>query len=147
MLATALMLLACAMPAIVFAQAQDIHTTIRAVLQSDPRTSALTEQEVEAIVAALEDAATERGIEANDILWRPEADYGASLITSVETVPSDCSANDALCALNAAFGFSGSDRTIPILLGFSSAALLILIAVLIEIHRMQKKKQRAKVVA
>lgn len=115
------MVLLFSLPIISSAQvADDLHETVRAAILADPRTSLMSEAEIEEMVVALTEEATVQGITSADIAWRPQEAKEAES-TGCENVP------EFLCALNRAFGFDGSDAKIPIGLGVSSALLLFLI--------------------
>lgn len=104
----------------------DLEATVRAAILSDPRTAQMSEAEIDAMVAALAAEAETQGVTSEDIIWRPQeqaADAG-------EGAPS-C---NFLCALSQAFGFDGSDLTIPIALAVASGVLLFLIGMLL--HRL-----------
>src|SRR3989344_6096780 len=91
----ALLLLA---PLTLTAQTGELEDTIRAAILSDPRTAAMSEAEIDAMVAALAQEAATQGVTSQDIAWRPQEE-GAP--TSGET---QCG---IMCALTNAFGFDG----------------------------------------
>jgi len=101
-----------------------LQATIRAAILSDPRTAAMSEAEIDAMVAALAQEAAAQSVTSQDIMWRPQEEGG---FTS-EIGLGSC---NMLCKLTNAFGFDGSDVTIPIGLGVSSALLLFLIGSLL----------------
>jgi hypothetical protein len=49
----------------------DLSATVRAVLLSDPRSSEMSEVELEAMISALTAQAAEQGMTASDIIWQP----------------------------------------------------------------------------
>lgn len=114
-------------------RASDLRATIRAELLSDPRTSGLSEAQIDAAVDALAQEAEKQGITSQDIQWRPQ--------NTEQFVAGDTAAADAenaceggfLCTLSEAFGFIGSDTTIPFSLGAASMGLIWIIAEMI--HR------------
>ena len=130
-------LLACAMfmPFLVQAQGDELSASIRVSLLSDPQSAGLSQAELDALVEALAAEAREQGITATDILWRPSepASFGAGEATGM----ADTCGNmpPILCALNDALGFSGRNLIIPLLLFFSSAALIFVLSVMIHRHR------------
>ncbi|MDP3646397.1 MAG: hypothetical protein Q8R25_04900 [bacterium] len=112
----------------------DLRAVIRAELSSDPRASTLPAKQLDEMINALASAAASQGISAQDISWRPQpiSDFSAS---AAAATTESCDYNSFLCTLTHAFGFSGSDLTIPIWLGISSAILILVLWGLIEIHR------------
>ncbi len=124
-----------ALPLFVSAQASDeaaLSSTIRAAILSDPRSQSMTEAEVDAMVVALTRQAQSVGMTADDIVWRP-AETG----TVGDGAAGECG---FLCALNHAFGFDGSDYTIPIWLGACSLMLIFLIAAIWEYQHLHKRR-------
>ncbi len=113
-----------------FAQESDaeLRATIRAAIMSDPRTSDLTEAEIEGMVDALVGEAEAQGVTSQDIVWRPEEPAPAPVPPSCGSMPA------LLCALNEALGFDGSDVKIPIGLGITSALLLFVIGSMLLHH-------------
>ncbi|OGG54198.1 hypothetical protein A3H16_02645 [Candidatus Kaiserbacteria bacterium RIFCSPLOWO2_12_FULL_53_8] len=111
----------------------DLRATIRAELLSDPRTSSLSQAQIEEMVDVLLQEAQKQGVTSHDIQWRPAPsadpaeDSGSAVACG--NVPS------ILCAMNTAFGFDGSDLKIPIGLAASSILLIVLIGLMIEEHR------------
>ena len=118
--AVALLVLALALPVVMHAQTQDdLRATVRAAILTDPRTAALSETDIEVMVAALTEEAAAQGITSEDITWRPQEEGETD--AACGNLPS------FFCTLNQAFGFDGSDTAIPIGLAVSSALLLFLI--------------------
>lgn len=128
-----ILLLFFAAPFFVHAQNADLQTTIRAALLSDPRTSGLSAGEIDAIVAVLVGEAQKRGVTSEDIRWRPQSE--SSFSDTGERAQSCGNIPRFLCALNHAFGFDGSDPTIAIGLGITSAIMILLIALKQEMAR------------
>lgn len=120
----------------VFAQTQEdaLRATIRAAILSDSRSFSMTEAEIDAMVIALARQAESVGMTAEDIVWRP-TEEGAT-----QAAPVAC--DGFLCSLNNAFGFDGSDYTIPIMLGASALMLIFIIAGLLEYRHLHHKKMR-----
>lgn len=114
-----------------FAQGGDLGATIRASVLSDPRSSEMSEREINSMVAALAAEASKQGIRSEDIAWRPQE-------FSLEEVGDEseaCGYAVFLCSLNEAFGFSGSSIIIPLLLGVCSVLLLFILgSILLHIH-------------
>jgi|SRR3989344_8848310 len=110
-----------------FATAQEtgLSDTIRTALMGDPRTSELSEAEIDAMVSALTEEAEMQGVTPEDILWRPQEPQEVAEQGQCGGLP------ELLCALNEAFGFDGSALVIPIALGIASALLLFLIGMLL----------------
>ncbi len=121
----------------VSAQTSDeaLSQTIRAAILSDPRSQTMTEAEVDAMVIALSRQAESVGMTSDDILWRPTDAVGAADGAACEGF---------LCALNHAFGFDGSDYTIPVWLGASALMLIFLIAGILEYRHIHRKHLLAR---
>jgi hypothetical protein len=120
------------------AEELELRSTIRAAILSDSRSQTMTEAEVDAMVLALTRQAQSVGMTAEDIVWRP---------TDANTAEGEGTAGACdgfLCALNRAFGFDGSDYTIPIWLGASALMLILLIAGLLEYQHIHKKHLLAR---
>ena len=124
-------------PRTVLAQstAQDeLRATIKAEILSDPRTTGLSQTQIDAIVDALTAEAQKEGLTAHDITWRPAQSAAAAQTTQTDTcgnVPAP------LCALNQAFGFSGSDPTMSVWLGIAAALLILIIGIMLEMRHRQ----------
>lgn len=111
----------------------DLQSTIRAAILSDPRSSQMSEEEIDAMVAALAEEAQAQGVTSEDILWRPQDP--ASFEEAGDSSTESCGYASFLCALNDAFGFSGSPLIIPLLLGICSALLLFVLgSILLHSH-------------
>ena len=99
----------------------ELEASIRAAILSDPRTAAMSEAQVNAMVVALAQEAATQGVTSQDIMWRPQE-------VSPEVIEERCGGMPTFfCALSEAFGFDGSDVTIPIGLGICAGLLLFLI--------------------
>ena len=108
-------------------QHADLKSTIRAAIESDPRSSGMSDSELEGMATALSDEAAQQGVTASDIAWRPTEDQMVR--------ESECgNINSFLCALTDAFGFTGSDLVIPIGLGVTSAFLLFVLGTMLLRH-------------
>ncbi|MBI4080114.1 hypothetical protein HY414_02735 [Candidatus Kaiserbacteria bacterium] len=117
---------------VTLAQESDLDATIRAAILSDPRSSQMTEAEIDAMVAALSQEAESQGVTPEDITWRPQDPATFDQETSTAE---GCGYPAFICALNDAFGFSGYPLLIPLLLGITSALLLFVIgSILLHIH-------------
>jgi hypothetical protein len=117
-----------------FAQSEDeqaLRDTIRAAILSDPRSKTMTDAEVGTMVLALTRQAQSVGMTAEDIVWRP---------TEAAPAGSESTCDGLLCSLNHAFGFDGSDYTIPIWLGASALMLIFLIAGILELRHVHRKR-------
>lgn len=125
-----------ASPGLSVAQAQDLSSVIRASILSDPRAPSLSQQQVDAVVQDLTSAAVAQGVSEHDILWHPDT-FEALSRDNATAISDVCSQSDLLCHINAAFGFSGNDRIIPTWLGISSAALILIIAGMVELQRIR----------
>ena len=115
-------------PVLSLAQSEtDLHSTIRAAIQSDSRSNDMSEADIEAMVTALERGAEAQGMSASDLTWRP-----------VEMEPvseGPCGdVNDFMCALTQALGFDGSNFFIPIGLGATATVLLFVLGAMLLHH-------------
>lgn len=121
----ALLAVALLMPLLIHAQAEsaDLSATIRAAILSDPRTAAMSEEDISAMVGRLSKEAEEQGVNSYDITWRPQEPTEASGALAAKS----CGMPAFFCSLNSAFGLDGSDVTMPITLGISAALLLFVI--------------------
>ncbi len=119
------------------AQANDesLEATIRAAVLSDPRSQDMTPAEIDAMVAALSRQAQSVGMTSDDIIWRPAPTDGEATGTATTQA-----CDGFLCSLNHAFGFDGSDYTIPIWLGACALMLIFLIGGVMEYHHLHKRK-------
>ncbi|OGG53945.1 hypothetical protein A3C20_03575 [Candidatus Kaiserbacteria bacterium RIFCSPHIGHO2_02_FULL_55_25] len=114
------------LPLLAHAQSTDLNETIRAALYADPRTSAMSQAQVDAMVAALSQRVQQKGITPADITWRPVPPSGFASVQTCNGFPV------YLCAINDAFGFEGPDYFIPIWL--AAAALLFLLINALQTH-------------
>lgn len=121
-----------------FAQEGDpaLRETIRSAILSDPRSASMTPTEVDAMVAALTRQAESVGMTAEDIVWRPVEEQSGSAQGNAQGTPCE----GFLCSLNNAFGFDGSDYTIPVMLGASALMLIFIIAAILEYRHIHRKK-------
>lgn len=132
------MFLAFAIPLFAAAQESELRATVRAALLSDPRTSTMSQSQIDAMVNILAQEAESQGVTAEDIRWRPTPE---TFTQPEETGTASCgNVPGFLCRLNQAFGFSGSDTRIPILLGVGSALLIFVIGALLELHHLHHKR-------
>lgn len=118
---------------------EHLSATIRAAILSDPRSQGMTPEEVDTMTAALTRQAQSVGMTAQDIVWRPTIAGSTGMQESAQPV-----CDDFLCNLNNAFGFDGSNYTIPIWLGISSLLLIFLIATVLEYRHLHHKKMAAQ---
>jgi hypothetical protein len=126
----------------------DLQTTIRAQLLSDPRTTGLPAQQIDALVGILSGEAQKQGLTASDLTWHPQIPQ--SFITTASELapaPSACGAAPwYLCIFGEAFGFLGFDVTIPYILGVASMGLVWVIAEMIH-HRRKRAPEGTPVVS
>ncbi len=109
--------------------AGDLRTAIQISLLGDPRTTGLSETQVGAIVEALTEEAQKKGMTANDIMWRPQNINTQDTAADAEQAPADvCDPSSILCTFNKAFGFAGTDTTIPYILLITSIGLIWIFA-------------------
>jgi len=113
----------------------DLRATIRAELLSDPRTSGLSEAQIDALVGLLAEEAEKQGITSQDIQWRPESTE--RFVATESAAPQEAAecGGGFLCTMSEAFGFVGADTTIPFTLGAASMALVWLLAEMIHRRR------------
>lgn len=111
----------------------ELNATIRSALLSDPRTAGLSDAQVDAMVSLLTQEAQKRGVTSRDIQWRPQQNG----TTESAPVGDDyCGATPAfLCAFSLAFGFAGTNPTIPFILGAASMALIWILAEMLHRRR------------
>ena len=112
----------------------DLRATIRSGLLSDPRTSGLSEVQIDTLVGLLADEAEKQGITSQDIQWRPQNAEQFVAVEGTATEEVAC-AGGLLCIMSEAFGFIGYDVTIPFFLGMSSMGLIWILAEMIHRHR------------
>jgi len=113
----------------------ELETTIRQLLLNDPRAASLPQSQFDEMVSALTAAAAAKGLTAAEVSWHP-VPISNLTATAAAGTPTVCSQYALLCRFSSAFGFSGSDLTIPVSLGIASAILLILIWGMIRVsHR------------
>ena len=113
----------------------DLRATIRAELLSDPRTSSLSEAQIDALVGLLADEAEKQGITSQDIQWRPES--SERFVATESAAPQEAAecGGGFLCTMSEAFGFVGADATIPFTLGAASMGLVWILAEMIHRRR------------
>lgn len=112
----------------------DLRAAVQMLLLEDPRAAHLPQKEFDGMVDALVKAAEKKGLSAHDVSWRPQPVEIFSQNASVGEIGL-CSQNSILCMINEAFGFTGSDMTIPIWFGICSAILVLIVGGMIEVHR------------
>ena len=105
----------------------DLRATIRAELLSDPRTSSLSEAQIDVLVGLLSEEAEKQGITSQDIQWRPQSTERFVAIESAAPQAPECTGG-FLCTMTEAFGFIGADTTIPFTLGAASMGLVWILA-------------------
>ena len=116
------------LPLFAHAQGADLNSTIRAALYSDPRTAAMSQAQVDAMVAALSHRAQQQGLTPGDITWRPIPPSGFAAVQTCSGFPT------YFCTMSDAFGFEGPDYFIPIWLA-AAALLFLLINALLNHHK------------
>lgn len=125
------------MSAPLFANAQAdnaLEATIRAAITSDSRTAQMSGEEIDQMVAALTQEASEQGITAQDIKWRPQ-EFAFTAVPEEEATDTSCGVFPVFfCEMGAAFGLDGSDVAIPIMLGITAGLLLFVIGAILH-HR------------
>ncbi len=132
----AALVVALLLPGSVYGQesSADLRATIRAELLSDPRTSSLSEAQIETLVDLLAQEAEKQGITSEDIQWRPQNNEQFVATGSAVQEGTGCGGG-FLCIMSEAFGFIGYDVTIPFFLGMSSMGLIWILAEMIHRHR------------
>jgi len=130
------------MPFFVSAQTapDNLRATIRAQIMSDPRTTGLSEVQIDAMVNILARAAQQRGVTANDLFGsrsnnrRPRS----------RRLPIIAARHRAFCARSISpLGLAGTDPTIPFTLGAASMALVWIVASKLHDHRMKMLASQA----
>ena len=112
----------------------DLRATISAELLSDPRTSSLSQAQIDALVSLLAQEAEKQGITSQDIQWRPQSTERFIATDSAAPQAPEC-AGGFLCTMSEAFGFVGADTTIPFTLGAASMGLVWILAEMIHRRR------------
>jgi hypothetical protein len=105
-------------PMLAFAQG-DLQSTIRAELLRDPRTSSMSQVQIDAMVSALSQNAQQQGLTPQDLTWRPTGSQPVAPNNFCAPYP------QYLCVMSAAFGFIGGDYIIPLWLGILSLLFLL----------------------
>lgn len=119
----------------------DLHATIKAAIQADPRATDMTAAQIDAMTDALVVEAQAQGVTAHDILWRPvvpappAAAAGASYLNAVPFLNVCGNESSILCRLNNALGLDGTNLLIPLVLGIASALLLLVLVMLVMHHK------------
>ena len=122
-------LLLVSMSAVVSAQTvrpSDLRESIRAALLSDPRTSALSQVQLDAMVQILYKQAQKQGLTAKDVQLQQPAQ--GQFVSSQNFFNDPCTGAGTLCEMSEALGFIGNDVTIPFYLGMSSMGLIWILA-------------------
>jgi hypothetical protein len=112
-----------ALPLMAGAQTVSLSDAIRTEIMKDPRSSSIPSAQIDLMVASLAQAASQQGVNASDIAWRP-----------AEAKAEGSASCDFLCQINAIFGFGGNDYTIPLGLGLTSAFLILFISLMLHRH-------------
>lgn len=113
------------LPFLAGAQSAGLSEAIRAEILKDPRSASIPQAQVDLMVASLAQAAAQQGVSETDITWKPVAE-GIESVT-----PRTCS---FFCQIDEIFGFGGSDYTIPLGLGITSALLILFISLMLHRH-------------
>lgn len=134
-------LFALALPLLAHAQTgdTDLSATIRAQLLSDPRTSSITPEQLDAMVQLLTEEAQKQGVTVEDIYREPivptanfaTAENSTQELGTCEGIPTWS------CAFSSAFGFIGPNPIIAFTLGATSMALIWIIAEMM--HRRERQ--------
>ncbi len=144
LIALATLCVAFSMPLLARAQTQpnNLRSTIRAEILSDPRSAGLSETQIDTMVNILAQQAQEQGVTANDITWRPQ--QLSSPDAAPVSAPDYCGTTPGfLCAFDLAFGFAGNDPTIPFFLGMASMGLIWIVAEKLHAYRMHAPPTQA----
>ena len=113
----------------------EMQAAVRMLLLADPRAAGLPQAQLDEMVNALAKAAEKKGLTASEITWHPQPVSNFSQSASIGEIE-HCDQDSILCMINEAFGFTGSDARIPVLLGICSAALVLVLGAMLEIrHR------------
>jgi hypothetical protein len=126
----------CALPLLALAQT-DLQSSVRAAILNDPRTAAMSQAQIDAMVAALSQGAQQHGVTPQDITWSTGP-------TTPVTLDNFCAPYPRyLCVMSATFGFFGPDYLLPIWLGVLSLLFLLVNALLRHHERLLKARGTA----
>lgn len=116
------------------APADDLSATIRTAIMSDPRSSHMSQAQIDSMVAALSKQAAKQGVTSHDIAWRPS--QAPSVNTSATFgAPDECNGlPQFLCTTENAFGITGGNTWILVGLGLLAGLLIIFIAEMLVMH-------------
>lgn len=130
------MVIALAIPYLGNAQesTDELRATIRGAILSDPRTSSLSETQIDTVVNVLTQEAEKQGMTSQDIQWRPQSTERFFAAEGGAPTAAEC-AGGFLCTMTEALGFVGADTTIPFTLGAASMGLVWILAEMIHRRR------------
>jgi hypothetical protein len=107
----------------------DLHAAIQSSVLADPRSASLSPSQLGSLVAALTDAAQQRGLSAQDVLYHP----GQKVITPQSASAPVSLCDGIICSMSDAFGFSGASGILLFLTVLLSGLLILIIGN--KIHR------------
>lgn len=125
------------LPFIANAQAtvDPLRAAIWTSLLSDPRSANIPPAQMQLLVDQLAQKAEAQNMSVQDILWRPAANQEAAAV--VATLGCEQGVVGYICSFNQAFGFSGTNYTVPLALLVTSGLLIVIIWEMI-VHRRKK---------
>lgn len=105
-----------------------LRASIRAAITADPRTSGMTQAQIDSLVNALALQASRQGVSSDQITWRP---YAAGSVSASPSSGASCWGFPGyFCALDSALGFSGGDYWLPLLIFAAAAAFFVIVALM-----------------
>lgn len=110
------------------AEREQLRATIMAQIIQDPRSASIPPEQLQLLVDALSQEATEQEIAVEDILWQPAIVFGAAASEApISSAPACESPVSFACVVAEAFGFVGDNPTVPLYLLVASGLLILLI--------------------
>ena len=107
---------------------EQLRATIMAQIIQDPRSASIPPEQLQLLVDALSQEATEQEIAVEDILWQPAIVFGAAASEApISSAPACESPVSFACVVAEAFGFVGDNPTVPLYLLVASGLLILLI--------------------
>jgi hypothetical protein len=117
-------------PGLLFAQIDTLQEIIRAEIMKDARSQEIGPVDLDAMVAALAEAARSEGITAQDITWQP----AQAVSTEYESATEREASCNFLCQVNRIFGFAGNTYIIPLMLGVTSGIIILIVGSMLHRH-------------
>ncbi len=113
-----------------YATSNDTRAVIRSSLLSDPRTAALSQADLDAMVDLLALEAQKKGLTDEDIVGAPAQTNSMEVTNNFSEVEeiSACDSWPPLCRFNAAFGFDDQNSLVPVILIITSLGMVWILA-------------------